>query len=64
MGTSWIDCIQNRPLGIENVSSVFDANILVNQKCVFDHLAPPNPDLSLDNNYKRIHKDVFILKKQ
>lgn len=64
MGTSWIECVQHRPLGIEHVSSVFDVNILVNQKCVFHHLAPPNPDLSVDNNYQRIYNDVFILKKR
>jgi len=63
MGTSWRECIQHRPLGIQSLISIFDVNLLVNQTCVYDHLNPPHPNLSLDRDYLKIHQDIFILNK-
>jgi hypothetical protein len=60
MGTSWDDCIHNRPISIGSCSNI-GKNILVDTKCVFRGTDSWGLDLRYNINFKHIVGDIYKL---
>jgi hypothetical protein len=63
MGTSWLDCIHNRPIGIHTLSDV-GKNVLVHTDYVWHSIDSAGLDLTHNQRYARLSDNIYLLVKQ